>query len=245
MKRVPTGILIVALSLSLSVPTALLSGCDDEAVTTTLSAPQTTEMSTAFTNEYFAATPSLIYLYERHDENGSTRVTLTPTTQTRVVRGVECAVFTGYAYLDDPVNRSHTDTIAWYAEDQLGNVWCFGRQVTEYEKGEVVGTAGSWEAGVDGAVPCIVMKGEPRVGDIYHQGYADGRAEIIAEVLDVDATVEIEYGSFQRVVKIKESTSSEPGMSKVKYYAPELGLVLVEQEETGSIIEQLVDLFSP
>ena len=151
----------------------------------------------------------------------------------------------GYAYLDDPVNRSHTDPIAGYAEDQLGNGWCFGRQVTEYEQGEVVGTAGSWEAGVDGAVPCIVMKGEPRVGDIYHQGYVDGRAEIMAEVLEVDATIEIEYGSFQRVVKIKESTSSEPGMSKVKYYAPELGLVLVEQGETGSIIEQLVDLFSP
>jgi len=263
MKRVPTSILILTLFLSLFVPTALLSGCDGDAVTTTLIGPQTTTttaplpsttstlaldpagFSATFTNEYFAATPGLLYLYERQDEDGSARVTLAPTTETRVVMGVECAVFTGYAYRDDPVNRSHIDTIAWYAEDRVGNVWCFGQQVTEYERGEVVGTAGSWEAGVDGAVPCIVMKGEPRSGDIYHHGYADGRAEIVAEVLETDATIDIQYGSFERVVKIKESISSEPGMSRVKYYAPELGLVLVEQGETGSIIEQLVDLFSP
>ena len=173
------------------------------------------------------------------------RVTLASTTQTRVVMGVECAVFTGYVYPDDLENRSHTDTVAWYAEDRAGNVWCFGRQVTEYEKGEVVGTAGSWEAGVDGAVQCIVMKGGPRPGDIYHQGYVDGRAEIMAEVLEVDATVEIEYGSFERVVKIRESTSLEPDVSSVKYYAPDVGLVLVEQGETGAIVERLVDLFSP
>jgi hypothetical protein len=91
----------------------------------------------------------------------------------------------------------------------------------------------------------MVMKGEPRPGDLYSQGYVDGRAEIMAEVLQVDATVEIEYGSFERVVKIKESTISEPGPATVKYNAPGLGLVLVEQAETGSIIEQLVDLCSP
>ena len=263
MKRVPISILILILSFSLFVWTTLLSGCDDEAATTTLIDPRTTTttaplqsttsmlaldpagFSATFTNEYFAATPGLVYLYERRDEKGTARVTLAPTTQTQVVMGVECAVFTGYAYVDDPATRSYTDTVAWYAEDGVGNVWCFGRRVTEHEGDEVVGTAGSWQAGVDGAVPCIVMKGKPRPGDIYHQGYADDRAEIMAEVLEVDATIEIEYGSFERVVKIKESTSLEPGISKVKYYAPEVGLVLVEQGETGSIIEQLVDLFSP
>jgi hypothetical protein len=263
MKRVPTSILILILSLSLFVSTALLSGCDDEAVTTTLVGPPTTNttapprtttstlaldpagFSATFTNEYFAATPGLMYIYERYGEDGGARVTLAPTTQTRVVMGVECAVFTGYAYMDDPKNRSHTDTIAWYAEDRVGNVWCFGQQVTEYGGDEVVGTAGSWEAGINGTVPTIVMKGQPRLGDVYHQGYVDGRAEIMAEVLEVDATIEIQYGSFERVVKIEESTSFEPGVTKVKYYAPELGLVLVEEVGTSSIIEQLIDLFSP
>jgi hypothetical protein len=67
----------------------------------------------------------------------------------------------------------------------------------------------------------------------------------MAEVLEVDSTVEIPYGSFEQVVKVKEWTPSKPGVTTVKYYAPTVGLVLVEQGESGSVIEELVDLYYP
>jgi hypothetical protein len=43
--------------------------------------------------------------------------------------------------------------------------------VAEFEDGEPVGTEGSWEAGMDGAPPGIVMLAEPEVGDAYRQEF--------------------------------------------------------------------------
>ena len=39
------------------------------------------------------------------------------------------------------------NTFDWYAQDLCGNVWYMGENTKEYEDGEVVTTAGSWEAG--------------------------------------------------------------------------------------------------
>ena len=44
-------------------------------------------------------------------------------------------------------------------------------------------TEGSWEAGVDGALPGIVMPADPQVGDAYRQEYYPGEAEDMVEVL--------------------------------------------------------------
>ena len=39
----------------------------------------------------------------------------------------------------------------------------------EYENGVVVSTAGSWEAGVDGAQPGLIMPADPQIGLSYRQ----------------------------------------------------------------------------
>ena len=44
------------------------------------------------------------------------------------------------------------DTFDWYAQDSLGNVWYLGEDTAEFEDGEVTTSAGSFEAGVDGAL---------------------------------------------------------------------------------------------
>jgi hypothetical protein len=44
----------------------------------------------------------------------------------------------------------------------------FGEDTAEYENGTVSSTKGSWEAGVDGAQPGIVMLAQPTVGERYH-----------------------------------------------------------------------------
>ena len=49
------------------------------------------------------------------------------------------------------------DTFDWYAQDVAGNVWYFGEDTAEYAKGQVSSTTGSWEAGVDGVQPGVVM----------------------------------------------------------------------------------------
>jgi hypothetical protein len=48
------------------------------------------------------------------------------------------------------------DTFDWYAQDRDGNVWYFGEDTQEFQDGSAV-TTGSFEAGVNGALPGIVM----------------------------------------------------------------------------------------
>ena len=86
------------------------------------------------------------------------------------------------------------DTYDWYAQDQEGNVWYFGEETAEYEDGEIVSTAGAWEAGVDGALPGIVMEADPTVGDSYRQEYYPGEAEDMAEVVQTGVSEEVAFG---------------------------------------------------
>ena len=49
------------------------------------------------------------------------------------------------------------ETFDWDAQDRDGNIWYFGEEAKDYENGVVVSTKGSWEVGIDGALPGIIM----------------------------------------------------------------------------------------
>src|SRR5687767_6390399 len=77
--------------------------------------------------------------------------------ETRTLMGVVCTVVSDEVTRDgEPIEI----TKDWFAQDRDGNVWYFGEETAEYENGEVVSTAGAWEAGVDDAQPGIVMPAE-------------------------------------------------------------------------------------
>ncbi len=64
-----------------------------------------------------------------------------------------------------------------------GNVWYLGEFATNYEyddNGNLIrtNTGGSWEAGVDGALPGIIMQANPEVGDQYYQEFFLGEAKM-------------------------------------------------------------------
>jgi hypothetical protein len=57
-------------------------------------------------------------------------------------------------------------TYDWYAQDNSGNVWYFGEDVTSYNAdGSVKDHEGAWEAGLDGAKPGYAMLADPQVGN--------------------------------------------------------------------------------
>jgi hypothetical protein len=198
------------------------------------------DFSTAIDNLYLPLHRGASFVFEGSSTEGPTRVTVTVLFDTKVVMGVECRVVLDETRVGDELRESTRD---WYAQDSKGNVWYFGEDTKEYKDGKVASTAGSWEAGVDGAEPGIVMEAEPKVGDTYRQEYRAGEAEDTAEVLQVDASVDVPYSSFSQVVRIKEWTPLEPGVVEEKYYAPGLGLVLAKQVEGGSDWERLIDLY--
>ena len=67
-------------------------------------------------------------------------------------------------------------TFDWYAQDKDGNVWYMGEDTRELHHGRFVKQSDSWEAGVDGAEPGIIMPGDPQPGDAYRQEYYPGHA---------------------------------------------------------------------
>ncbi len=128
-------------------------------------------------NPYLPLTPGLTLIYEGVSDGERERVEVTVTSETKQVMGVTATVVRDRAFAGGELVE---DTFDWFAQDRQGNVWYFGEETAEYKGGEVVTRAGSWEAGVDGARPGIVMLAEPQVGDTYRQEYYEGEAEDMA-----------------------------------------------------------------
>lgn len=190
----------------------------------------------AIDNPFLPFTPGTTYTYEGETDEGTETVELVVTPDTKTIMGVTCVVVRDSEYLDGELVE---ETFDWYAQDKDGNVWYFGEESYEYEDGEVIGTPGSWEAGVDGAQPGVIMKAEPRPGDTYRQEYYMGEAEDMGAVAALDKTVSVPYGDFDGCLQTFEWNPLEEDSEEYKYYAEGVGLILetdVDGEERLELI---------
>jgi hypothetical protein len=192
-------------------------------------------------NPYFSLTPGTTHIYEGETEEGLEHIEISVLHETRQILGVTCTIVRDTVWLEGTLVE---DTFDWYAQDTDGNVWYMGEETREYEDGVVTSTAGSWEAGVDGAQPGIIMEAEPQVGDTYRQEYYDGEAEDMAEVLDFNDSASVAYGDFDNLLVTREWTPLQPGVAENKYYAPGVGLVLEVVVEGGTGQIELVDVIT-
>jgi hypothetical protein len=103
-----------------------------------------------------------------------------------------------------------------------------------------VGSEGSWEAGVDGAQPGVVVPATPEIGVEYRQEYYEGEAEDMGEVLSLDEWVEVPAGSYRSVLMTKDWTPLEPDVLEHKFYAEGVGPVLALAISGGAGREELV-----
>jgi hypothetical protein len=186
---------------------------------------------TGIDNPWLPFTPGSTWVYESVGEEEVERIEVVVLEETREVMGVQATVGRDTVTLDGELVE---DTYDWYAQDVDGNVWYMGEETAEYENGEVVSTAGAWEAGVDGALPGIVMLSDPTEGDAYRQEYYPGEAEDMAEVIGVGASEEVAVGAFDDLVVIEEWTPLEPDVIEEKSYGPGVGVVLEVVVEGGS-----------
>jgi len=182
-------------------------------------------------NPYLAFERGKVFIYEGETEEGFERIVVEVTRRNKTILGVRTTVVHDQAFLNGALIE---DTFDWYAQDSDGIVWYFGEDTKEIgEHGEVIGTEGSWEAGVNGALPGIIMLADPEVGDRYQQEFAEDVAEDMARVRSLSATVEVPYGMFENCLQTLEWTPLEPGAREYKYYAPEVGQVLEETAGAG------------
>ena len=179
--------------------------------------------STRIDNKYFPLKPGTTFVYRGKTKDATEGDVVAVTSDTKRIMGVECVVVNDRVTEDGELTEQTYD---WYAQDKKGNVWYFGEDSKEYENGKVKSTAGSWEAGKDGAEPGIIMPADPKVGETYRQEYYKGEAEDMAKVLSRDESTTVPYGSFDHVLMTNEWTPLEPNTAEHKYYAVGVGNIL-------------------
>lgn len=188
-------------------------------------------------NPLFPLKPGTTYKLRSETDEGVEHETITVTNDKKKVAGVATTVVEDVVTLD---GKPKEKTVDWYAQDKEGNVWYFGEDTAEYKNGKVVSRKGSWEAGVDGAKPGIIMSARPRVTDSYRQEYYKGEAEDMFWVVATGQPVSVPYGSFENAVLTLEWTPLEPGVVSQKYYVPGVGLVAEKNLSGGTEDVQLV-----
>jgi hypothetical protein len=193
-------------------------------------------------NPYFPLVPGTRWTMKSHGaEGGETTITLV-THRTKTIMGIPCTV------VRDEVDKNgelKELTFDWYAQDAEGNVWYMGEQTAEYQNGKVSTRAGSWEAGVDGAEPGIIMPADPIVGLTYRQEYLAGEAEDLAKVVDTSSHADTPFRAFDDVWVTEDWTPLEPKVVERKFYARGVGLVMEQLVKGGSGTNQLTDYTSP
>ena len=193
-------------------------------------------------NRFLPLEPGTTFIYRETADGETERDVVTVTSKTKTILGVKTVV------VRDTVTDANgdlvEDTLDWYSQDKDGNVWYFGEDTKEYKNGHVVSTEGSWQAGVKGAKPGIVMEAHPHPGDIYMQECARGVAEDTAKVLQLGQSVTVPYGTFHNVLVTKDYTPLDKPVEH-KHYAPCIGLVRAELVKGGQEEAVLVDVQGP
>jgi hypothetical protein len=192
-------------------------------------------------NPYLPLRPGTTLIYEGISGGEREVVKVTVTNETKEILGITATVVRDRVFVGGKLAE---DTFDWYGQDRQGNVWYLGEDTKEYEDGKVVSTEGSWEAGVDGAQPGIIMLGDPQAGDTYRQEFYAGEAEDIARVIGLDESVTVPHGSFDGVLRTEDWTPLEPKIRENKFYARGVGVVFERLIRGGEEVLRLVEVRS-
>ena len=185
-------------------------------------------------NPYFPLVPGMTLRYEEKAGGETSENEITVTSETKEIMGVKCVVVHDLVTSNGATKE---DTYDWYAQDKQGTVWYFGEDTKEFKAGGRVSHEGSWEAGVKGAQPGIIMPGDPKPGQPYRQEYSRNTAEDMGQVVATNETVSVPAGTYNGCVKTKDWSLLESG-HEFKWYAKGIGVVRTQSTagEIGTLI---------
>jgi len=197
------------------------------------------DFTTRIDNPFWPMKPGSRWIYRETDPDGTKqRVVVTVTAKTKLIANGITARVVHDVVTEDGQPVEVTDD--WYAQDKCGHVWYLGEFTKEYENGTVTSTAGSFEAGVDGAQAGVIMPAKPVVGMRYRQEYYAGEAEDRASILSRDEQAEVPFGYFKDVVMTRDVNPLSPKILEFKFFARGVGPVLAIGVSGGSDREELV-----
>jgi hypothetical protein len=131
------------------------------------------------------------------------------------------------------------------ATPRVGDAWLQQESTALTTTVEVLeGEGESWEAGTDGAQAGLLLPATPRVGDAWLQQESTALTTTV-EVLELDARVEALGGQVEAVATRDEATGTDIDETVVRYYAPGVGIVRVEDAVTGEPLLELTEVDRP
>ena len=173
------------------------------------------------TSRYFPLAPGMRWVYRGFGSEGGDRDVVTVLSRTKQIAGIRATVVRDVVHNH---GRLIERTFDWYGQDDGGRVWYLGENTHAYEGGHV-STAGSWETGVHGARPGVIMFKHPRLEVRYWQEFLRGQAEDQGQVLDLATRVGVPAGHFRHARMTQDTSPLEPNVVEFKFYAPGVGVV--------------------
>lgn len=187
------------------------------------------DRSTSIDNEWLPLRPGTRYVYEgftvEEGEKIPARVVITVTDLTKVIDGVRSVVSWDLDYSAGELVEAE---LAFFAQDNDGNVWRMGEYPEEYEEGKLA-DAPAWIAGIQNARAGIAMKAASRLGEpSYSQGWAPA-VEFTdrAQVYQVGRRTCVPFDCYEDVLVMEEFSREERNAFQLKYYARGVGNVRV------------------
>jgi hypothetical protein len=239
MRRVQVGFFIAALLLLIFVSTRGKGTPPDKEFQDFVSARF--DNSTHIDNEWFPLKPGTQFVFEGETiENGEAvphRVVINVTDLTKVINGIRSAATWDLDYSAGELVEAE---LAFFAQDNDGNVWRMGEYPEEYQGGKFIDNP-TWIHGLDRALAGVAMKADPQPGTPdYPQGWGPkvdwtdrGLVDKLVQEVCVPA------GCYQNVLVIKETSASEAGAFQLKYFAPGVGNIMVDWTGTDKSQETL------
>src|SRR5215472_14044192 len=181
-------------------------------------------------NPMFPLVPGTEFSYTgRVSEGGHSTphtVVFTVSSLTKVIHGVTTVIAWDRDFLEGKLQEQE---LAFFAQDDQGNVWNFGEYPEEYENGKVTGAPSTWIRGVAGAYGGIHMLRHPRPGMRYREGLIPAiqfdDVSVIARTGQVNC---VPAGCYHQVLVVDETSPNDPTSGhQIKYYAPGTGLIRV------------------
>jgi hypothetical protein len=194
-------------------------------------------------NPYYPLVPGTKFDYRAQTPGGVETSRFEVLSDTRTIQGVQATIVHDQVFLDGNLIE---DTFDWFAQDGTGNVWYLGEDSKEIENGQVVSTEGSWEWGVNGALPGVVMWADPsaHTGSEYRQEYSKGVAEDLAQIVGLNESVQVPAGTYTGCLKTRDRNALESGGVEFKYYCSDVGTVL-ETNQSGDVRDELILVTGP
>jgi hypothetical protein len=153
------------------------------------------------------------------------RVVFTVTDLTKEIDGVRSVVLWDRDYSSGDLVEAE---IAFFAQDDDGNVWQLGEYPEEYEDGKILASP-LWIHGLQGARAGLTMRAVPKKGT---SSYSLGWGPAVgfndrAKVTKMGIKTCVPLDCYANVLLTSEYNRDEPGKYQLKYYAPGVGNVRV------------------